>query len=615
MTLKRRLSIMARGYKTVRKQIPGYMLWRAINEMCHGLHPFINLFMSARIINALMERRPLNDLLWLAGITVAANLLTGVVRYLSWRISDYKGADSWRLINLPLSEKIQRMDYEHVEDATVHAKYNHIQTMLRTQGYGVIRLVWTFQELVRHTSTVVFSVALVIGAFTSVAAEPAGAWSFVFTPWFAAVMVGAILLGITLEVVRGLAETRKTGEIYAEFSHLSRVNSYYMEYLQNYKMGKDFRLYGMAPMMTAELDDFNKESIRISGRLWRYLAGYESLQVIMSTLMKALTYGYVGVKALFGAFPVGNIVQYIGAFTRFGSGVWELGRQFGFLWGNVEFMEKYYDFIDMPEKKHSGTLPVEKRANSDYNIEFHNVSFRYPGSDSYALKGLNLKLHAGQRLAVVGMNGSGKTTMIKLLCRLYDPTEGKITLNGIDIREYDYREYMNLFGAVFQDFKLFSFPLGQNVASSVDVHAQRAADSLRKAGVESGHLGLDTPLYKDFDENGVEISGGEAQKIAIARAIYKNTPFVVLDEPTAALDPIAEYEVYSQFNNIVEDKTAIFISHRLSSCRFCQDIAVFHEGELVQRGGHDQLLADEKGKYYEMWNAQAQYYQPASTPH
>ena len=214
---------------------------------------------------------------------------------------------------------------------------------------------------------------------------------------------------------------------------------------------------------------------------------------------------------------------------------------------------------------------------------------------------------------MVGMNGSGKTTMIKLLCRLYDPTEGEITLNGINIKKYDYIEYLDLFAVVFQDFKLFALPLGQNVAAAQQVDQEKAELCLKKAGfgrrLQELPQGLDTCLYKDFDKDGVEISGGEAQKIALARALYKDAPIIVLDEPTAALDPIAESEVYAKFNEIVKAKTAVYISHRLSSCRFCDDIAVFHEGRLVQRGNHEQLLAEKGGKYEELWNAQAQYYQ------
>ena len=202
--------------------------------------------------------------------------------------------------------------------------------------------------------------------------------------------------------------------------------------------------------------------------------------------------------------------------------------------------------------------------------------------------------------------------LIKLLCRLYDPTEGEILLNNVDIRKYDYKEYMSIFSVVFQDFKLFSFGLGQNVSASFHYNEELAKRCLEKAGfyerLQSMKKGLETSIYKDLDEEGVEISGGEAQKIALARALYKNAPFIILDEPTAALDPIAEYEVYSKFNEIVQDKTAIYISHRLSSCRFCDVIAVFDGGQIVQRGVHDRLLQDTHGKYYELWNAQAQYY-------
>ena len=202
--------------------------------------------------------------------------------------------------------------------------------------------------------------------------------------------------------------------------------------------------------------------------------------------------------------------------------------------------------------------------------------------------------------------------MIKLLCRLYDPTEGIITLNGIDIKKYDYDEYMAIFSVVFQDFELLPFALAQNISASVDYDSEKVKQTLSKSGFDmrlsSMPESIETYLYKNFEENGVEISGGEAQKIALARALYKDAPFIVLDEPTAALDPIAEYEIYSKFNEIVGEKTAIYISHRLSSCRFCDDIAVFHEGELVQRGSHESLLSDEGGKYHELWNAQAQHY-------
>ena len=212
----------------------------------------------------------------------------------------------------------------------------------------------------------------------------------------------------------------------------------------------------------------------------------------------------------------------------------------------------------------------------------------------------------------MGTNGSGKTTLIKLLCRLYDPTEGEILLNGVDIRSFSEKEYLELLSIVFQDFKLFAFTLGENVAAAESYEKEKAREALIKVGFEDRlkrlEKGLETSLYRDFEEEGVEVSGGEAQKIAIARALYRNASMIILDEPTAALDPIAEQEIYEKFHTLVEGKTAVYISHRLSSCRFCDTILVIHEGKLVQKGSHDDLVRQTEGKYYELWNAQAQYY-------
>lgn len=245
------------------------------------------------------------------------------------------------------------------------------------------------------------------------------------------------------------------------------------------------------------------------------------------------------------------------------------------------------------------------------SIEFRDVSFRYENEEEI-LSHLSFKIEKGKKVALVGNNGAGKSTFIKLLCRLYDPTEGEILLNGIDIRYYDYNEYIQLFSVVFQDFKLFSFSIAENVAVSKEFDEEKVKDCLRKAGFTErlGELEKDihTNLFK-LKEDGMEISGGEAQKIAIARALYKDSPLVILDEPTSALDPVSEYEIYQSFDKLVEEKTAIYISHRMSSCRFCNQILVFDNGKIVQQGSHDELVRDEAGLYYEMWSSQAQYYQ------
>ena len=274
-------------------------------------------------------------------------------------------------------------------------------------------------------------------------------------------------------------------------------------------------------------------------------------------------------------------------------------------------MEGFLDFLDTKSIHEKGSIPVEKREDGEYELAFENVSFHYPGKEELVLKEVNCRLRIRGKLAVVGRNGAGKTTFIKLLCRLYEPTQGRITLNGVDIRKYDEEEYRRLFGVVFQDFRLFAFPVWENITAGFARSDERIWEALRQA--DAGELakrlpqGLDTFLYKNV-EDGVEISGGEAQKLALARALYKDAPVVILDEPTAALDPKAEAEIYAHFNKMVEGRTSIYISHRMSSCRFCDDIIVFEDGRIVERGSHETLFAA-GGSYARMWNAQARYYE------
>ena len=247
-------------------------------------------------------------------------------------------------------------------------------------------------------------------------------------------------------------------------------------------------------------------------------------------------------------------------------------------------------------------------------IEISKLTKTYEKS-SRALKDVSLTIDDGEFVFITGRSGSGKSTLLRILLKEVEPTSGRVVVNDMDLGRMPRRyvpKYRRQLGVVFQDFRLFSFSLGQNVAAAVDIDRERAASSLGQIGfgdrLKEMARGLDTPLYRDFDKDGVEISGGEAQKIALARALYKDAPFIILDEPTAALDPIAEYEIYSGFEKLVGGKSAVYISHRLSSCRFCDDIAVFEEGRLVQRGGHEELLAGEDSLYARLWNAQAQYY-------
>ena len=425
-------------------------------------------------------------------------------------------------------------------------------------------------------------------------------------------MLALIFLIIFANRLSSKLKSKITLNMFDECVPLNEKGNFYSNYILDYNTGKDIRLYGLENSLLNIVKNYFKDCHDLGSKSQKKFFKFEILENINSNILQVVAYIFVMLACIKGSVPIGSIIMYVGCVTRFINSIGEIVFHSQILIDNNKYLEHYFKFLDIPSKMHQGIMPVVKDSDNKYEIEFKNVSFKYPESKNYALKNLSMKINRSQKLAIVGMNGSGKTTMIKLLCRLYDPTDGEITLNDINIKEYDYNEYMNIFSIVFQDFKLFSFPLDQNVATSVDINEQWVEKCLLMAGLDERLKTLPkkskTPLYKNFEEDGIEISGGEAQKIALARALYKNAPFIVLDEPTAALDPIAEFEIYSKFNEIVGDKTAIYISHRLSSCRFCDDIAVFHEGELIQRGGHDTLIADASGKYYELWNAQAQYY-------
>lgn len=303
--------------------------------------------------------------------------------------------------------------------------------------------------------------------------------------------------------------------------------------------------------------------------------------------------------------------MYIGAITSFASSLKTVISSITEIRAYDMFYEDLDEYLSLPTKLREGKRKIS--VNDDYTIEFKNVSFKYPGSEKFSLKDINITIKSGTKLSIVGENGAGKTTFVKLLMRLYDPTEGEILFNGVNIKDIDYELYMALFSTVFQDYKLFALSLKENVALSLPINEMKVQQVLERVGLgEKLHKlpkGINTAVYKNFDETGFEPSGGEGQKIALARALYKDAPIVVLDEPTAALDPRAEYEIYQNFNYLVEGKTAVYISHRLSSTKFCDAIIVLNNGEIAEYGSHNELINKKNGLYKELFHMQAQYYE------
>ncbi|MBR6678354.1 MAG: ABC transporter ATP-binding protein, partial [Oscillospiraceae bacterium] len=474
--------------------------------------------------------------------------------------------------------------------------------------------VWSFEKFTRSAVGLLGAVTLTVSLFTLPVPDTAGTLTALNNPLFVLALLAVMALVLLLTVVSSVAFNRKWAGIAESATFGNRVFTSYCQLSHNQRKLLDVRTYGQYEVLEkwAESEETFLPDCDFDKMLRSWASKLMSISEGSVAIFTGFVYVFTCLKALGGAFGIGSVTQYVSAVTALSQNLGELLTVLAEIEGNAGFLKTTYEFLDIPNSMYQGSLTTEKRSDRQYDVEFRNVSFKYPGSEKYALKNVNMKFKVGNRLAVVGENGSGKTTFIKLLCRLYDPTEGEILLNGIDIRKYNYRDYMDIFSVVFQDFQLMSQPLGANVAGRAEYDRERAEKALIDAGfgdrLAKMEKGLDTMLFKQLDKEGVDVSGGERQKIAIARALYKDSPFIILDEPTAALDPIAEAEIYSKFNDIAGDKTAIYISHRLSSCKFCDEIAVFHEGGVIQQGSHDSLLLDESGKYYELWNAQAQYY-------
>lgn len=607
MSFGERIRITKRGFGILRKYCPGLSEQKALYEFIHSLQPFITIWFSARIVDELTNHCRKDYIASYVICVITINFICIVFQNVLLHICNEKESQMWIWFEKVFSDKQMSLDYDDLEDVSIQKQRQEVEENLFMFGNGLAQLVWGTSVMVKVFINIFVALLMSGTLFISKTGE-----KIVDHP----IWIVAILGCITLCGFSNYKATRKENSLFMKWCDNSLwFNRTFMffghELYTNLERAKDVRIYRqdtLAIKKIEELEAWGKAEKKNSF----HMAFFPSVAGFIVGLGNCACYLFVAIKAFLGAYGVGSVVQYVSVLTRLGDGI----RDLMFMVSDNELycahLKKMYDYLDIPNHMYQGSLTVEKREDNEYYIEFRNVSFKYPRTENYVLRNVNLKFRIGEKLAVVGMNGSGKTTFIKLLCRLYDPTEGEILLNNVDIRKYDYKEYMSIFSVVFQDFKLFSFGLGQNVSASFIYNEEFAKKCLEKAGfyerLQSMKRGLETSIYKDLDEEGVEISGGEAQKIALARALYKNAPFIILDEPTAALDPIAEYEVYSKFNEIVQDKTAIYISHRLSSCRFCDVIAVFDGGQIVQRGVHDRLLQDTHGKYYELWNAQAQYY-------
>ena len=576
------------------KRFPRFFPLMAVETLCDVLRPFLGIYLTPMILDGLINSEPAGRLLLYAGILLGGETVFTVIR---------------QLAVTALSKYQERLDNYFRERTGAHAMDLDFQLTEDKKALDQLEKANTGMD---WYSGGVYGISQQIFKFVGNVFKIAG-----FTTVIVARMPLLLIVICVYVAVNGFLTVKSNKvelEAYGKLSGINRLFSYFGWQIVDFRYGKDIRLYDASDMLVNKWDNYQQDSIGT----WKWQAGatlrYNLISTVLNVLSTMITYGYSGLLAIRGILTPGAFTQMIQAAGGLNATL------FGLVWNITELFKRcnyayeYILFEQYPEALPKGTKPV---GNGLHRIEFRDVTFSYPGTDRKVLDRVNLVIEPGERLSMVGLNGAGKTTMVKLLCRLYDPVEGQILMDGTDIREYDYASYMKQFAPVFQDFKLFGFSVAENIclkdAGEITPEEQDKADEMiRMTGLQEMisklPKGKDTRIFKVFEEDGVEPSGGEQQKLAIARALYKDAPVVILDEPTAALDPIAEYEIYRQFDSLVENRTALYISHRLSSCRFCDHIAVFSEGRVAEYGTHDELVARPDGLYAEMFGAQAQYY-------
>lgn len=614
LTFKEKIAVLRRSMEFVEAADKGRLLRAMLMFLPDLIKEFSGIYLSSLVIDGVLAAKPVSELLMRAAAVCGVILLTGIIDQLITMRHNAHDFNFDTNSSKRLWEKVLDMDYAKAESPDTKLKYQNA-----VENFGTNFGMRGIPELLSYAGgsavKVIVGIVLLVPTIFSKPVRTDGFMGFIQSPWgfVSVILLTAGLIAVTTFIVVPVQVKYQNEALSDEnVREAQRVgDSVQGRTLYNYRCGKEIRIYGEQQLMLGLYGDCVQ---KFADKWWycvKKMYAADCLELANQFVLTVITYGFAVLRAAGGMMTPGEIVAFAMYFSGVRHGIMQASGCINQLLTRVNIYKQVFDFLDIPDDKYKGTIPTEKRDDNEYEFEFRHVYFKYPGTESYVLRDVDLKWRVGEKMALVGRNGSGKSTLVKLLCRLYDPTEGEITLNGIDIRKYSLQEYMDLFSVVFQDSGLFSFPVGENIAADIDYDRKLAEECVRRAGfserLDEMPEGLDTCVYKDFDEKGVEISGGEAQKLCLARAIYKGSPFIVLDEPTAALDPISEYDIYTKFNTIVGTRTAVYISHRLSSCRFCDDITVLDNGCIAERGSHETLL-ENNGVYAEMWAAQAEYY-------
>lgn len=577
--------------KNLFKYAPIFKLLIPIGMICAPLMNYLWTFITKFVIDMITGEKSWQHLLWVMALVTLIQIISTMLN--TWYYSKWCCYIPVRFkMMVEKNRKAMTIDFRNIEDPDVLDCYQKAGNASSGNDQGIEGMMRQMVNLLTNLSVAVVGL-LILGTMNL---------------WI--VLIMAVLAAVTF-AVRNKTNARAKREVWDPLAPWWRRNYYLSNLTSDFAAAKDVRMFGLADWLTEKFRREKKirmEAQKTNAKIWIHASNFTDLCFALSQVM---VYAWLLHMAVKGEQTLGNFSLYLTSATTFYNFIRQIMDNTANLLQRSREVDDWRSFLDFDGGDPDEGIPVPSMEN--YEFEFRNVSFQYPKAEKYALRNLSLTLKAGERLAVVGLNGAGKSTFIKLLLRLYEPTEGEIFLNGVNIKEYSKTSYYRIFAPVFQDVNLFAFPLAENISMKSPENTDRKLSEkcLRDAGLEEKikelPKGIDTEILKVIYDDGTDLSGGEKQKLALARALYKDAPVVVLDEPTAALDALAESKLYNDFDKLIGGKTAVYISHRLSSTQFCSRVAMFRDGGLVECGTHRELL-EKGGAYAEMFHIQAQYY-------
>lgn len=584
--LKKDAKVLARLFGMVQKTEKTFVPVTLIRALFQTVIPLLNIVVPAWIIDEMLGAGRLKVLLTYVLILAGGNAALGLIR--TWLDRKWE-ASNLRLqhgMEVRLGEHVMGLDYEKIESPSVLDLKERALYPIRNQN--------SLNELIETVCTMITAVFSLL-SLSAILLQTNG------------ILILGILLFCLLQFVLLKKVQKNMGVFMSGIPVTMRRSAYYENLAADYEPLKEIQLYRAKELLLEKLKKAHQDNVDLYASAIPKNGVYEGIMGAVSQIQLVFVYGWNIVMLFLDRISVGDFTMYVNAASKFAENMMTLIKGLVTIHQDCRYMEVYLEFMELKPTAKTGKKEAPK--GQDVTIEFQNVSFHYPNREELVLKNVSASFRPGEKISIVGMNGAGKTTFIKLLCRLLIPTEGEILLNGVNINEYSEESYTNLIATVFQDFQLFSFSIRDNIdisRSGKDVGA-----AIRQAGIEDWvkkcSAGEKTQVTRLFDEKGVEPSGGEGQKLAIARAIYKNAPVMVMDEPTAALDPYTEYEIYRKFDEISAGKTVFYISHRLGCCQLCDRVLVFADGQIAEQGSHEELK-EAGGVYSRMWNAQAKFY-------